>query len=60
MIKSADKNGNGYIDKEEFVHIILPKFKEEMLMMENNLEDLRRIFKEADLDHSGYLDKKEL
>lgn len=31
-----------------------------MLMYENNLEDLRRMFNEADTDHSGYLNKTEL
>jgi Ca2+-binding EF-hand superfamily protein len=31
-----------------------------MLSVENNLEDLRKIFKEADFDCSGYLNKQEL
>lgn len=31
-----------------------------MLSFEDNLEDIRRIFKEADIDHSGYLNKQEL
>ena len=39
---------------------MLPRFKEEIIMFESNLEDLRRLFKESDLDHSNYLSKLEL
>lgn len=39
---------------------MLPKLREERLMVENNLEDLRKLFKEADVDNSGYLSSQEL
>jgi hypothetical protein len=30
--------------------LMLPKLKEELIMNENNYEELRRLFKEADTD----------
>jgi len=39
---------------------MLPRFKEELLSYEQNLDDLRRLFKESDSDHSNYLSKMEL
>jgi Ca2+-binding EF-hand superfamily protein len=56
-VNQTDKNRNGFIDKDEFEQLLLPKFKEEMLMYENNIEDIRRLFKEFDTDYSGYLNK---
>ncbi len=60
IMKQADKNSSQSIDKQEFVNLMLPRFKEEIIMFESNLEDLRRLFKESDLDHSNYLSKQEL
>lgn len=39
---------------------MLPKYKEDMIKNENNFDDLRRLFKEADTDHSNYLNKSEI
>jgi Ca2+-binding EF-hand superfamily protein len=39
---------------------MLPKLKEEVINYEQNLEDLRRLFQESDLDHSNYLTRDEL
>ena len=60
LVAQADKNGNGFIDKSEFEALMLPKYKEDMILNEANLDDLRRLFKEADKDHSNYLNKFEI
>jgi Ca2+-binding EF-hand superfamily protein len=39
---------------------MLPQMKLEFISYEKNLDDLRRLFKEFDLDQSNYLDKDEL
>ena len=39
---------------------MLPFLKMEMINYEKNLDDLRRLFKEFDLDSSNYLTKEEL
>jgi hypothetical protein len=46
----VDTNKNGFLEKNEFIAFLLPKLKEEALMHENNLEELRRMFKLADTD----------
>lgn len=60
MMKLGDKNNSKTIDKQEFTDLMLPKFKEEILSYESNLDDLRRLFKESDTDQSNYLSKSEL
>lgn len=60
MMRLADTDQNKTIDRSEFLNIMLPKFKEEVLKYEQNMEDLRRLFQESDLDHSNYLTKDEL
>jgi|LauGreDrversion4_2_1035121.scaffolds.fasta_scaffold07015_3 Ca2+-binding EF-hand superfamily protein len=39
---------------------MLPQMKLELISYEKNLDDLRRLFKEFDLDQSNYLNKDEL
>ena len=60
MMKQVDKNQNNFIDRQEFITLMLPKFKEEILNYEQNLDDLRRLFKESDADNNNYLTKDEL
>ena len=50
IMLQADANKNGTIDRTEFLTLMLPRFKQELLSAESNLDDLRRLFKEADLD----------
>ena len=59
-MKEVDKNGDGKIGKEEFTGVMMGRMKEEMVEKEDNWDDLRRLFKEADLDHSNYLSKEEM
>ena len=40
--------------------MMLPQLKLEMIQYEKNFDDLRRLFKECDTDHSNYLNKDEL
>lgn len=44
MMRLADTDQNKTIDRSEFLNIMLPKFKEEVLKYEQNMEDLRRLF----------------
>jgi calcium-binding protein CML len=39
---------------------MLPKMKEELLSQEDSMEDLRAMFLEADIDHSGTLSIDEI
>ena len=55
MVKRADTNNNKTIDRKEFMQIMLPQMKAEIITREQNLDDLRRLFKEFDLDQSNYL-----
>ena len=50
---------NKYIDRKEFIEILLPQMKSEILSNEQNLDDLRRLFKQFDGDQSNYLSKAE-
>ena len=40
--------------------MMLPKMKDELLNQEDNLEDLRAMFLDADIDHSGTLSVDEI
>ena len=59
-MKSADTDKNESIDRKEFQLMMLPQLKLEMIQYEKNFDDLRRLFKECDTDHSNYLNKDEL
>lgn len=59
-MKIADTDNNKSIDRQEFQNIMLPKYKEEIINYEQNLEDLRRLFQACDFDHSNYLSRDEL
>lgn len=60
IVDQVDRNKNGYIDKSEFDQVILPKLREDYLKAHKSIDDLRRLFKQADLDHSGFLTAVEL
>lgn len=42
------------------MELMLPKMKEELLSNEDSLEDLRSMFLDADVDHSGTLSVDEI
>lgn len=57
IMKLADRDMNKQIDRKEFTEIMLPMLKAEVINRDQNLDDLRRLFKEFDLDGSNYLTK---
>ena len=60
IMKQTDVNASGGIDRKEFMEVLLPQMKMEMLTFNTNFEELRRLFKEFDSDQSNYLNKEEL
>lgn len=59
MIKKAGGDESG-IGKKQFKSIMLPIMQDQLLSQEDNVEDLRLKFLEADLDGSGALSVDEL
>jgi Ca2+-binding EF-hand superfamily protein len=47
------------IEREEFIAIILPQMKLEIITNERNFDDLRRLFKQFDTDQNNFLEKRE-
>ena len=50
----------GRSTQQEFFDLMMPRMVEELLNQEENVEDLRALFLEADTDHSGFLSIDEL
>ena len=46
IIRQLDTDGNGRISKVEFVKYFMPRQKRQILDFEDQMEDLRRLFKE--------------
>ena len=44
----------------KFKEMMRPKVLEEIFAQEDQLDDLRKLFLEADLDHSGFLSVDEI
>ena len=59
IMKLADRDMNKTIDRKEFTELMLPQMKAEIVSKDQNIDDLRRLFKEFDLDQSNYLSKEE-
>ena len=55
MVRMHDKDGDGRISFNEFFDIMKDKMLDELLSGDDELEDLRAKFKEADTDYSGFL-----
>ena len=53
-------DGNGQISKKNFKKFMMDFLKENILEVENDINELRAMFYEADLDKSGFLDMDEL
>lgn len=60
MISNVDKTGKGSANLDEFIQLMLPKMKDELLSNEESMEDLRAMFLEADIDYSGTLSVDEI
>lgn len=55
MVKKVDQDGDGKISREEFIKLMQPILLDEYVAPEQEMDYLRAIFKDADLDHSGFL-----
>jgi Ca2+-binding EF-hand superfamily protein len=55
QVKAKTGSQGNEINLQEFTTIMLPKMQEDVLNHEDNLEDLRAMFLEADVDQSGSL-----
>ena len=55
MIKKVDADGDGKIQKSEFHTLMEPIILEEFISPEQELEDFRAVFIDADRDFSGFL-----
>ncbi|KAJ8760545.1 hypothetical protein K2173_015212 [Erythroxylum novogranatense] len=57
ILHNMDSNGNGYVEFDELVNLILPDLKEEILI---NQEQLLEVFQSFDRDGNGYITAAEL
>jgi Ca2+-binding EF-hand superfamily protein len=60
VIQQADKNGDGKISFLEFEAIMQRKIKSDILSAQDEMADLRKMFKQFDLDGNGVLSISEL
>jgi len=60
MIASVDIDKNGKIDIQEFEELMKPILLDKLLASEDNLEATRALFREADVDYSGFLTADEV
>ncbi len=60
FVAKLDKNNNKMIEYPEFEEGMLVKLKEEIISQQDSMADLRKMFKEADADHSNFLSMVEL
>ncbi|KAF3431701.1 hypothetical protein FNV43_RR27008 [Rhamnella rubrinervis] len=57
LLSNMDSNGNGYVEFDELVDVILPDMNEEVLV---NHEQLMEVFRSFDRDGNGYITACEL
>ena len=55
MIASVDTRGRGEIDRREFEDLFMPIMMDKLLQTEDSMEATRAMFKEADVNYSGFL-----
>ena len=60
MVRKVDLNGDGRLALNEFTELMMKQMKEELLAQEDNIEELRAKFLDADIDHSGTLSVDEI
>lgn len=60
LTKEIDRNNDVSISKQEFTDFMLEFFKKLLFEQENDMSYLKRLFQEADIDHSGFLSVDEL
>lgn len=59
MIKSVDPNATS-IDKAGFMRLMKPEMQNRLLEQDDKIEEFRAMFKDADVDYSGYLTSDEV
>lgn len=60
MINAVDLDRNGKIDPQEFDQLMRPIMIDMLLSSEDNIEETRALFREADTDYSGFLTADEV
>lgn len=60
MIRQVDVDGDGSINRKEFSDLMIKQMKEELLSQEDNVDELRMKFLDADIDCSGTLTVDEI
>ena len=60
MIDSVDQDGDHQLNRQEFQDLMKPIMIEQLISTEDNVEEIRAIFREADTDYSGYLTADEV
>lgn len=60
MIRQVDTEGFGKLRYPQFEEMMLKKMMEELLSQDDNVEELRAKFLDADVDHSGTLTVDEI
>ncbi len=60
VMRMLDNDGNGKLDKDEFLEFMLGQVKLDIISAEDEMEDLRAKFKQYDLDGNGWLSPAEV
>jgi Ca2+-binding EF-hand superfamily protein len=60
LCKDIDKNNDKIISKEEFAAFMKDFLRKCLFEQENDMEHMRKLFLEADVDHSGFLSVDEI
>lgn len=55
LIKQMDADGNGLIERKEFLYVLEEKIQHQMVLAQEERDYIIKLFKEEDIDKLGYL-----